>query len=109
MNSINRTNQTIVPLLVEKPKNPFGDSKMNVVGLVIGIGLTALGLLMMVTIILFIPGIFGVMIGLVMIVMNAPKTLVNCPSCGTENKAVLKSKQVKCEGCDTVTPLRWSK
>jgi len=81
----------------------------SLIGSISGIIIAIAGVLMMLSIILILPGIGAVLIGMAMAVKFAPKADVNCPACGTENKPPIKSKQLKCEGCGTKTPLKWKK
>ena len=74
-----------------------------------GLALAVVGVLCMLTIILILPGIGAVLIGLVVAIASVPKVDIDCPVCGIDNKIPLKSKQLKCEGCDNSTPVRWLK
>ncbi len=87
---------------------PIKENIGSYVGIVIGLSFAGIGVLMLLSLILFIPGIFAVLIGLVVAVLCSPKLSVKCPLCDTESKVALKSKQLKCEGCDNITPLKWS-
>lgn len=95
-------------LTVEEPRMTF---KMftQTGGSIFGLVLAGFGVLLMLTIIGILPGIGAVIIGLVIAVMNAPKTPIVCPACGLETSAPLKSKKLECESCATITPLRWVK
>src|SRR5690625_7390580 len=74
----------------------------------IGLIFTIIGVLMASTIILIFPGLSGLLVGVFLMVLCAPKASVDCPTCDTENRVTITSKQLKCEGCDTSTPLRWN-
>lgn len=87
---------------------PVKENIGRIIGIIIGLTFAGIGVLMMLSLILFIPGIFAVLIGLFVAVLCTPKLSVKCPLCDTESNVVLKSKQLKCEGCDNITPLRWS-
>ena len=88
---------------------PARENIGRMIGVICGLSLAGIGVIMMISIVLFIPGIFGVLIGLVTTVLSTPKTSAICPACSTENKVALKAKQLKCEGCETTTPLKWKK
>ena len=76
---------------------------------VIGLLLALIGVIMMFTIVMFIPGIFTVLVGLVVAYISLPKNKVVCRDCGTENSVQLFAKGVDCEGCKERMVLRWKK
>lgn len=96
----------IETLTVDIP--PFTSNVGRLIGVIFGLVITLISSIMIVSLVLFIPGMFGALTGLFLIVICAPKADVNCPACNTDNKVILASKQLKCEGCDTSTPLRWN-
>lgn len=61
-----------------------------------------IGLLFCITIIGLIPGLFGVLIGLVIMAMNVPKAIVKCPTAPPQ-------ASVECERCKTNLPILWTK
>ena len=77
-------------------------------GLLIGLIIFGIGIVFCLSIILLIPGLFGVLIGLVVMVMNVPKAIVNCPACHFENKAAPPRPSVECERCKTNIPIKWT-
>src|SRR5690625_7182115 len=89
------TKNTIEPMTVEIP--PIKKSLGQTLGVATGFTIAGIGVLMMISLVLFIPGIFGVLIGLVIAVASTPKTGIDCPLCGTETPVPLKSKKLKCE------------
>lgn len=68
-----------------------------------------IGLLFCITIIGLIPGLFGMLIGLVIMAMNVPKAIVKCPACDYDNKAAPPQASVECERCKTNLPIKWTK
>src|SRR5690625_3758154 len=101
------TEKRIEPMTIKYP--PARENIGRLIGVFIGLAIALLGVAFILSIILIIPGFFGVLIGLVITVLCTPKASATCPACSTENKVALKSKRLKCEGCDTTTPLRWIK
>ena len=86
-----------------------GKNIFRLVVTISGLALAMIGVLCMLTIILILPGIGAVLIGLVVAIISVPKAELSCPVCGIENKIPLNSKQLKCEGCDSHTPVKWVK
>src|SRR5690625_5944496 len=66
------TKNTIEPMTVEIP--PIKKSLGQTLGVATGFTVAGIGVLMMISLVLFIPGIFGVLIGLVIAVASTPKT-----------------------------------
>lgn len=93
---------------VEKPQLNFKNAGRSV-GFIIGVIILGISVVFILSIILIIPGIFGLLIGLVVAYLNVPKTNVNCPSCGTVNRAAPPEKRAECEACATVIPIKWIK
>jgi len=93
--------------IVEVRQVPITSNILRTVLTIAGLIFAIISAIMMLTIVLFIPGIFGVLIGLVVAILSAPKTPVNCPYCLTENKATFKAKSFKCDGCAETVPIRW--
>lgn len=93
---------------VEKPKFSVANIARST-GMLIGLFIVVIGLVMCFTIVLAIPGLFGILIGLVVMVMNVPKAKVACPACNFENKANWGSNSVECERCKTNIPIKWKK
>lgn len=92
---------------IEKP----GINRANIgrsVGMLIGLIIFIIGLIFCITIFLLIPGIFGVLIGLVVMAKNVPKAIVKCPACDFENKAAPPQASVECERCKTNLPIKWT-
>lgn len=98
----------IKPIEIKKPKVTLKNAGRST-GFIIGLAIFTIGIIMMMTIILILPGIFGVLVGLVMLVMNVPKAEVECPSCGYDNKAAPPKASVECERCKNNIPIKWVK
>ena len=93
---------------VEEPKITL-KMIMQSGGSLFGLILMAIGVLLMITIIGILPGIGAVLLGGVIAIMSMPKTPVNCPACGLDTPAPFKAKNMTCENCETLTPLKWVK
>lgn len=91
---------------VEKPRMNLANVARST-GMLIGLIIFGIGIVMCLTIILFIPGLFAILIGLVVFVLNAPKAKVVCPACEFENKAIAASNSVECDRCKTNIPIKW--
>lgn len=100
--------EKVTPIDVQKPKLTMKNAGRST-GLLIGLILFGIGVLMMVSIVLFIPGIFGVLVGGVISVMSVPKTDIKCPACDYVNKAAPPTAGVECERCKTNLPVKWVK
>ena len=98
--------KSIKPIKVNNPLLTKGNIVRSL-GAIVGLTFAGIGVLFMISIIMFIPGIFAVLVGMVIAVLSAPKASVECPSCGTENKVTIRKKGFTCEGCSTVTPIEW--
>src|SRR5690625_5050583 len=81
---------------VEKPHMNLANA-IRSTGMLIGLIIFGIGIVMCLTIILFIPGLFAILTGLVVFVLNAPKARVICPACEFENKAIAASNSVECD------------
>lgn len=101
-------NQTVQVLKVELPKLNFKMLTSTGVSL-FGLILVILGVLMLPTLVLTLPGIGAIIIGLVVMMMNLPKVPVKCPACGLDTKAEYNGKNFTCDKCQTLTPLQWIK
>lgn len=104
----NEVKRKIEVVTVEEPKISIKLLTQSV-GAVIGLALMLIGILLMITIIGILPGIGALLLGGVIAVLNMPKTSVRCPACGLDSPAPLKAKNMSCESCETVTPLKWVK
>ena len=98
----------IEPIKLEKPKVTLKNAGRSV-GFIIGLAVFTIGIIMMMSLILILPGVFGVLVGLVVLVMNVPKAEVECPSCGYTNKAAPPKPSVECERCKNNIPIEWVK
>lgn len=78
-------------------------------GMMVGAVFAGIGLILCITIIGLIPGLFGVLIGLVIMTKSVPKAIVKCPACDFENKAAPPQASVECERCKTNLPIKWTK
>lgn len=85
-----------------------GGNPVRLVISIIGLLVLLLGGIMMASIILIIPGIFVGLTGAAMAVIGAPKAKINCPACDTENKVMMLSKSMDCEGCGQKFPIKWN-
>lgn len=104
-----KENEGKVELLeLEIPKLTLGNGIRSVM-MIAGIVTVIIGALLMLTIILFLPGMSLMLLGLVMFVLNAPKSPVICPSCEYENKSYPPIPSVKCDRCKTNIPIKWIK
>lgn len=90
-------------------KEVMKKNKLRMIGLFTGLAIAGLGLLMMISIILIIPGVFGVLVGLVISVMSIPKANVECPNCEYDNKVELKKASKECDRCKRNLPIEWTK
>lgn len=100
-------NKKIETIVVETPYFAGGNSVRTMISL-IGLLVLLLGGIMMASIVLIIPGIFVGLTGAAMAVIGAPKAKINCPACDTENKVILLSKSMDCEGCGQKFPIKWN-
>lgn len=91
---------------VVKPQITFRNIG-NSIGFIVGMILTAISIVFIVSIILIIPGLFGLLIGLVVMVATVPKSEVKCRACETVNRAAPPNKRIECEACGTITPIKW--
>ena len=92
-------------IALRKPKASIGQSLIIAIGLILAVA----GLLMMLSIILFLPGVGAFLIGFLMIWFNRPKETITCRQCSGNVTARLGDKQAKCEHCNTVHPITWTK
>lgn len=97
--------KTIEVRTKEIPKNMALRSGGMLAGLVI-IGISVVFIL---TIILAIPGIFGLLIGFLVMYAGIPKEPVECTACGESFRVKVNDKSPKCETCETVNPIKWVK
>ena len=74
-----------------------------------GLVLLVAGLLSAVTIVGLLPGIGLVIVGFLLLYFGRPKTIIKCNNCGGDVPARLEDKQAKCEHCDTIHPIKWTK
>lgn len=95
--------------IIEVSAPPARKNIGRAIGTIIGLAIAIIGIIMALSIVLIIPGIMAVATGTIIAVLSAPKASVICPACSTENRVTLKSKSMKCEGCATITPLKWPK
>src|SRR5690625_2558481 len=79
----------------------------NSIGFIIGMIITAISIVFIVSIILIIPGLFGLLIGLVVMVAPVPTAEVICRACETLNRTAPQNKRMECEACGTITPIKW--
>lgn len=92
---------------VSKPKLT-GANIARTGGLMFGLIVTIIGILMCISLILLIPGLFAVLVGIVVMALNLPKTTVACPACDYENKIAHPNVSVACERCKTNIPVKWA-
>ena len=76
---------------------------------VIGLIIALIGLIMTLSIVMIIPGLFGVIIGIVVAYFAVPTVKTECRECGTTNTIKLGSKGVDCEGCKRRMVVKWNK
>lgn len=95
-------------LTLEKPRLNLRDA-FSSIGAFFGITLAILGVLMMITIILFIPGIGLFLAGTTLAYGSLPRKKSDCPVCSLELKAKLNAKNTKCQHCETIVPIKWIK
>ena len=93
---------------VEKPRMNLANLTRSF-GMLIGLIIFGVGLVMCLSIVLIIPGLFGVLTGLVVMALNIPKAIVTCPACEFDNKANSTNNNVECERCKTNIPIKWKK
>src|SRR5690625_260374 len=93
---------------VEKPRLTLKNAS-NGVGYIVGMTILAISVVFILSIVLIIPGIFGVLIGMVIAYKSVPKSELTCPACDTINRAAPPGKRVECEACATVIPIKWVK
>src|SRR5690625_1409289 len=93
---------------VEKPALDLKNVRRSA-GFIIGTIILGISIVFILTIVLIIPGIFGLLIGLVITYINVPKSEVECPACGTINRAAPPGKRIECEACATIMPIKWIK
>src|SRR5690625_1412086 len=93
----------IESVLLEEPK--IG---LRAIPLLLGGALAVIGIIMCISIVLILPGIGLFLIGTLVAYSAVPKQSVDCPACGSELKARMNEKGVKCEGCGTRTPIKRS-
>lgn len=93
---------------VEKPRMNAANIARST-GMLIGLIIFGISIVMCLSIILLIPGLFGVLIGLVVMVLNIPKAIVACPACAFENKANISDNSVECDRCKVNIPIKWKK
>ena len=98
--------KSIKPVKVNNPLLTKGNIARSL-GAIVGLTFAGIGVLFMISIIMFIPGIFAVLTGMAIAVLFTPKAHVECPNCGTDNKVAIRKKGMACEGCSTVTPIEW--
>lgn len=92
-------------IALKKPKATTGENvKMGV-----GLALAIMGVLMLLSIVLFLPGIGAFLVGFLLIRSGRPKEVITCAQCGGDVIAAFGEKQAKCEHCNTVHPIAWSK
>ena len=94
----------IESVLLEEPK--IG---LRAIPLLLGGALAVIGIIMCISIVLILPGLGLFLIGTLVAYSAIPKQSVDCPACGSELKARMNEKGVKCEGCGTRTPIKWNK
>ena len=92
-------------ITVQNRKPTGGETVM----LAIGALLFFAGILMMISLILFLPGIGAFLVGFLLMYFGRPKAIIECTNCGGDVIARLNDKQAKCEHCDTVHPITWKK
>lgn len=93
-------------MITLKNKKPtFGQSvKMG-----IGVFLLIIGVLSMLSIVGFLPGIGFFLVGYLLMHFGRPKVAINCANCGGEIEARQGEKKAKCEHCETANPIKWTK
>lgn len=99
------TTERIEVKTLTAPKMPA----KNLFGILFGGLFALLGVIFMITIILFIPGIFGVLIGFVVMVMSVPKVSTECRACGQPVSVKVNAKSGECPSCKTANPVVWEK
>lgn len=81
----------------------------NIIGLLFGGGVLLLGIVFMITIILFLPGIFGVLIGFLIMYASVPSVETECRACSQPVRVKLNVKSGVCPSCKTANPVVWAK
>lgn len=94
---------------VELPGISFWSPFRRIASLV-GIFTMIVGLVISLTLILFVPGFLLIFVGYSWYEgLGKPKQVVSCNYCHNEQKAVAKSKRLECVYCKSITPLKWVK
>src|SRR5690625_7960012 len=94
----------IESVLLEEPK--IG---LRAIPLLLGGALAVIGIIMCISIVLILPGLGLFLIGTLVAYSAIPKQAVDCPACGSELKARMNEKGVKCEGSGTRTRIKRNK
>lgn len=94
-----------IEVLTVKESAPSAGNVFRTIAVILGLLLILVGVIMIVSIILILPGLGLFITGTVRAALNVPKKAVDCPACGLEVKVALKSKNMKCDHCETVTPI----
>lgn len=74
-----------------------------------GVLLLVTGVLAMLSIVGFLPGIGLFLVGYLLMHFGRPKVEITCASCGGTTIARSGEKKAKCEHCETVQPIKWTK
>lgn len=83
-------------------------SAKNIVIMALGAFTLLLSVLFIISIILMIPGFFGLLIGFFILRAGAPRVSFDCMACGQSVKVMAKEKSGVCEHCKTANPLVWA-
>jgi len=80
-------------------------------GVFVGLGglLLTVGIIMMFTIVLILPGAGAFLVGTVFVYFLSPTVDAVCPACDSDISVRVYSRGHKCEACDTKTPIKWRK
>lgn len=100
-----RISDSIEVRTVETPKT----SAKSIVVMALGAFTLFISVLFILSIILIIPGIFGVLIGLLIMYAGVQRTSIECVACNQPIKVKVTDKNGECEHCKTVNPIVWSK
>lgn len=81
----------------------------SIIGMLFGGLFALLGVIFMITIILFLPGIFGVLIGFLIMYASVPSVTTECRACSQPVRVKVNVKNAECPSCKTANPVVWAK